>query len=139
MSESIVVGTDGSATAGRALAEAVRYAAALGADLHVVSAYDPKHAARAGASTAEQRDGGVESTLTAAAAAADSANVPVTTHAVRGEPAAALTSVAAEVGATMIVVGSQGMHGVKRILGSVPNAVSHSARCNVLIVATDAG
>jgi nucleotide-binding universal stress UspA family protein len=29
------------------------------------------------------------------------------------------------------------MHGAKRILGSVPNTVSHRARCNVLIVATD--
>jgi nucleotide-binding universal stress UspA family protein len=29
------------------------------------------------------------------------------------------------------------MHGAKRILGSVPNTVSHRAHCNVLIVATD--
>jgi nucleotide-binding universal stress UspA family protein len=29
------------------------------------------------------------------------------------------------------------MHGAKRMLGSVPKAVSHRARCNVLIVATD--
>jgi nucleotide-binding universal stress UspA family protein len=29
------------------------------------------------------------------------------------------------------------MHGAKRVLGSVPNAVSHQARCNVLIVSTD--
>jgi nucleotide-binding universal stress UspA family protein len=29
------------------------------------------------------------------------------------------------------------MHGARRVLGSVPNSVSHKARCNVLIVATD--
>ena len=38
----------------------------------------------------------------------------------------------------MIVVGSKGMHSAKRfVLGNVPNKVSHHARCNVLIVATD--
>ena len=45
---------------------------------------------------------------------------------------------AEEVNATMIVVGSKGMHGARRLaLGNVPNKVSHQARCNVLIVATD--
>ena len=39
--------------------------------------------------------------------------------------------------ASLIVVGSRGMHGVKRVLGSVPNKVSHGARCSVLIVSTD--
>jgi nucleotide-binding universal stress UspA family protein len=29
------------------------------------------------------------------------------------------------------------MHGVKRVLGSVPNKVSHHAACSVLIVSTD--
>jgi len=36
----------------------------------------------------------------------------------------------------LIVVGNKGMRGVKRVLGSVPNAVAHSASCSVLIVAT---
>ena len=37
----------------------------------------------------------------------------------------------------MIVVGSKGMHGARRLaLGNVPNKVSHHASCNVLIVAT---
>jgi nucleotide-binding universal stress UspA family protein len=31
------------------------------------------------------------------------------------------------------------MHGMTRVLGSVPNKVSHRASCNVLIVATDDG
>ena len=61
----------------------------------------------------------------------------MTTHAVRGDPAEALVEVAGEANASLIVVGNQGMHGAKRILGSVPNTVSHKARCNVLIVATD--
>ncbi len=36
----------------------------------------------------------------------------------------------------MIVVGNRGMTGARRVLGSVPNDVSHHARCDVLIVET---
>ena len=49
----------------------------------------------------------------------------------------ALLKVARDVDAALIVVGSRGMHGAKRVLGSVPNTVSHQAPCNVLIVSTD--
>jgi nucleotide-binding universal stress UspA family protein len=138
VSESIVVGTDGSDTAKRAVAEAVRLASALGAQLHVVSAYEPLRGARVagGAKLAEPRDALVESTLSEAAAVARFSGVNVTTHAVRSEPTDALMELAAEVDASLVVVGNQGMQGAKRLLGSVPNSVSHKARCNVLIVAT---
>ena len=61
------------------------------------------------------------------------------THAVKDrDPADALIEVAEQVGATLIVVGNRGMHSARRfVLGNVPNKVSHRARCNVLIVATD--
>ena len=45
-------------------------------------------------------------------------------------------SVAANEEAEMIVVGNRGMSGARRMLGSVPNRVSHHARCGVLIVPT---
>lgn len=142
MSDSIVVGTDGSGTAKRAVAEAVRLAAALGAEVHVVSAYEPSRGvASAGVAgyvvTSVDDDAVVDSTLAEAAASVRAANVPVKTHSVRGNPADALVRVAGEVDASLIVVGNQGMHGAKRVLGSVPNSVSHRARCNVLIVSTD--
>ena len=139
MSESIVVGTDGSDTAKRAVAEAVRLAKALGAEVHVVSAYEPLRGVTVGGApeVAPLPDAVVDSTLAQAAAVGRFADVPVSTHAVRGDPADALVEIAAEIDASLIVVGNQGMHGAKRILGSVPNTVSHKARCNVLIVATD--
>ena len=139
MSESIVVGTDGSDTAKRAVAEAVRLAKALGAELHVVSAYEPLRGVKVegAAEVAPLPDAVVESTLAQAAAVGRFADVEVSTHAVRADPADALLDLAGEVGASLIVVGNQGMHGAKRILGSVPNSVSHKASCNVLIVATD--
>ena len=144
MAESIVVGTDGSETAQRAVTEAVRLAKALGAELHLVAAFEPLHGARiAGAPEGAARvwaphpDDQVESTLSQAAVGVRLADVPVFTHAVRGDPADALIGVADELGASMIVVGSKGMHGTRRLaLGNVPNKVSHHTRCSVLIVAT---
>ena len=48
----------------------------------------------------------------------------------------ALVSVAETVHADLIVVGNRGMQGARRVLGSVPNHVSHHARCDVLVVDT---
>jgi nucleotide-binding universal stress UspA family protein len=147
MADSIVVGTDGSDTAKLAVQEAVRLAKALGAQVHVVSAFEPLRGVRiAGAPEGAAKvwaplpDARVEATLSEAQAAIrlSASDVPVSTYAVQKDPADALLGVADDVGATMIVVGSKGMHGARRLtLGNVPNQVSHRARCNVLIVSTD--
>jgi nucleotide-binding universal stress UspA family protein len=147
--DSIVVGTDGSETAKLAVQEAVRLATALDAQVHVVSAFEPLRGVRiAGAPAGAAKvwaplpDAQVEATLSEAAAAIRIANpdLPVSTHAAQNDPADALLKVAGAVGATMIVVGSKGMHGARRLaLGNVPNKVSHRADCNVLIVSTDRG
>jgi nucleotide-binding universal stress UspA family protein len=55
---------------------------------------------------------------------------------VQRTPADALVDVAESEGADLIVVGSRGMSGARRLLGSVPNTVSHRASCDVLIIAT---
>ena len=144
MDDSIVVGTDGSETAKQAVTETVRLATALGAQVHVVSAYEPLRARVTGAPEGAAQvwqplpDDKVESILSQATAGVRLAGLDVTPHAVRKDPADALVEVAEEVKAKMIVVGSKGMHGARRLaLGNVPNKVSHQARCNVLIVATD--
>jgi nucleotide-binding universal stress UspA family protein len=145
MSNSIVVGTDGSDTAKLAVEESVRLAKALAADIHVVSAYEPlsrpqiKRAPEGAAKVwAPLPDTGVEAILSEAEAGIRIQGVKVTTHALKRDVVEALLDVAAEVDADMIVVGSKGMHGAQRLrLGNVPNQISHKARCNVLIVATD--
>jgi nucleotide-binding universal stress UspA family protein len=145
MGESIVVGTDGSDRAKLAVEEAVRLAKALGVELHVVSAFAPLRGARiSGAAEGAAKvwaplpDSQVEATLSEAAAGVRPHGVAVTTHAIEGDPADALLEVAANVDAGMVVVGSKGMHGARRlVLGNVPNQVSHKAHCNVLIVNTD--
>jgi nucleotide-binding universal stress UspA family protein len=144
MGDSIVVGTDGSETAKQAVSEAVRLAKALSAPVHVVSAYQPTHARVTGAPEGAAKvwqplpHDEVERILTEAVAGVRLAGLEATSHAIRKDPADALLAVADEVGASMIVVGSKGMHGARRLaLGNVPNKVSHHARCSVLIVATD--
>jgi nucleotide-binding universal stress UspA family protein len=146
MFRSIVVGTDGSDTARQAVREAVELAAALGASIELVSAYEPVAGQRLREEAREAprdlqwminaRDD-VEATLREASAEVEAAGVPVRTYAREGDAADAILDVAEERGADLIVVGNKGMTGAKRfLLGSVPNKVSHHAPCSVLIIRT---
>jgi nucleotide-binding universal stress UspA family protein len=146
MYESIVVGTDGSESGKRAVAEATGLAKALGGQLHVVSAYEPIRGARivgapeAAAKVWEVRpDAQVRTIVEEAEATARRSGVATKSHALTGDPADALLQIAEQEGADVIVVGNRGMHGVGRVLGSVPNKVSHRSRCHVFIVATEDG
>jgi ubiquinone biosynthesis protein len=56
------------------------------------------------------------------------------------DPARAIVQVADEEGVDVVVVGNLGMSGRKKfLLGNVPNRVSHNARCTVIIVNTAPG
>jgi nucleotide-binding universal stress UspA family protein len=143
MFKSIVVGTDGSETADLALHRAVELAGLTGARLHVVSAYEPAPARVGGtqpvAEAAEWSIGPdfmVDAVLERAEDAARGGNIEVEVHAPTSDAAGALVNVAKQQNADLIVVGSRGMRGAGRVLGSVPNKVSHRAPCDVLIVWT---
>ena len=147
MIRSIVVGTDGSDTAAKAVKEAADLAAAVGAALNIVSAYVPVSNQRLREEARQAPDDvqwqvtpreDVDSMLTEAEEVATEAGVKdVHKHAREGDPADAILDVAEEQGADLIVVGNKGMSGAKRfLLGSVPNKVSHHAPCSVLIVRT---
>jgi nucleotide-binding universal stress UspA family protein len=146
MFKRIVVGTDGSESATRAVGEAIDLARALGARLEVVSAYAPVPPARLRDEAKEvpadlqwmlSAREEVDATLAEAVALAEEAGVTAVIHARQGDPADALLDVAEEQGADLIVVGNKGMTGAKRfLLGSVPNKVSHHAPCSVLIIRT---
>jgi nucleotide-binding universal stress UspA family protein len=143
---SIVVGTDGSATAREAVHQAIDLAKQVGASLDIVSAYEPVARDRL---RQEQREvpkdvewavnprEDVDHTLEEAARETREAGVEVETFARQGDPADAILDVAEERGSDLIVVGNKGMTGAKRfLLGSVPNKVSHHAPCSVLIIRT---
>jgi nucleotide-binding universal stress UspA family protein len=144
---SILVGTDGSATATTAVRYAIDLARALGARLQIVSAYEPVSRQRLRHEQLEAPSDvqwmvnpreDVLALLEQAAAEAQSAGVAdVETFARQGDAADAIIDVAEEVRSDLIVVGNRGMTGAKRfLLGSVPNKVSHHAPCSVLIVRT---
>jgi nucleotide-binding universal stress UspA family protein len=146
MFRSIVVGTDGSDTATKAVNQAVDLARAVGATLELVSAYEPVPAQRLNDERRQAPEDlqwainpreDVDATLETAAEVARKAGVPVTVYARQGDPADAILDVAEEREADLVVVGNKGMTGAKRfLLGSVPNKISHHAPCSVLIIRT---
>jgi len=143
---SIVVGTDGSDTAKEAVRQAVELARSVGAELLLVSAYQPVARVSVNRETAQVPEDvqwmvsareDVATLLAEAAKAAEHAGVAAQTFQRQGDPADAILDVAEERDADLIVVGNKGMTGAKRfLLGSVPNRVSHHAPCSVLIIRT---
>jgi nucleotide-binding universal stress UspA family protein len=142
----IVVGTDGSETAGEAVRQATELAKLSDAKLDIVSAFEPIPRTRL---QEEQRQvpgdvqyeigprEDVNLTLDAAAGTARNSGLEAETHAREGDPADAILDVAEEIKADLIIVGNKGMTGARRfLLGSVPNKVSHHAPCSVMIVQT---
>jgi nucleotide-binding universal stress UspA family protein len=151
MFKSIVVGTDGSETASKAVLTAAELAATQPeAVLHIVTVQKPLSPSAmaagemaAAAPLAAERNWEdeikveLESTLERAADTAKRASdTRIETHARFGSPAEVLCDLAAHLEADLIVVGNRGMRGGRRLLGSVPNTVSHHAPCSVLIVDT---
>jgi nucleotide-binding universal stress UspA family protein len=142
----IVVGTDVSDSAMKAVGKAAELARQTDGRLAIVSAYKPvsgvKISGTAGAGSEAQAwteglsEAAVEAVLRDAAQMAKSEGVEVEVHPRKGDPADALLAVAKDNDADLIVVGNRGMTGARRVLGSVPNKVTHHADCNVMVVKT---
>jgi nucleotide-binding universal stress UspA family protein len=143
----IVVGTDGSSTAGEAVRHAARLARAVGATLHVVHAFkvvvpmtslgDDVGIVPPSLGLTVDVDAEAAAVLDGAVAAARAEGAQVEGHLRRGDPASALVETVEHTGADLLVVGNKGMSGVKRfLLGSVPNKVAHHCPCTLLIVKT---
>jgi nucleotide-binding universal stress UspA family protein len=143
MYERIVVGTDGSSGAEQAVRAAADMAALTGASLHLVVGcgsstlvLGAEAMAATMANTAAEIATAWEENLEERAGPLRSEGLQVDVHAVPESGADAVVDVAKAVGADLIVVGNRGMSGARRVLGSVPNTVSHRAPCSVLIVST---
>jgi nucleotide-binding universal stress UspA family protein len=124
----ILVGTDGSDSADRAVAHAAWLAGALGAELLVSHAFggpdDPEEGRNVGASVL--RD-----------ACARIGTSPSPKAVLRqGDAADALVSVAREEDVDLIVVGNRGLSGRRVLMGTVPAKVTGRSPCDVLVVHT---
>ena len=144
MISTVAVGTDGSETAGIAVAAALDLAERFGATLVVLSAYT----GQPGGSSMPRLSGGASSDLEWASNDAQQAEsvladvqqrangrgVQCKSDLAQGDPGEVLVHLAERHEADVLVVGSKGMH--RRVLGSVPNTVTHRASCSVYVVKT---
>lgn len=123
MYRKVLVGTDGSRTAAKAVDRAVEIARESGAALTILSAGQPDKA-RVVVEAEVQRH-------------AD-AGVALDTRVVDDDAVAALVEAARDGGYDLLVMGNRGMTGVSRFLrlGSVPNKITHQLPCSLLIVKT---
>ena len=123
MYKRILVGTDGSDTAEKAVARAVEVARTAQASLTIMTA----SSSRKGQAVVDR----------SAAAHAD-AGVAIDTLVVDEDPVSALISTAGDGGYDLVVVGNKGMTGVTRFfkLGAVPNKLSHNLPTSLLVVRT---
>ena len=147
MYSSVVVGTDGSTTAHAAVRHAAAICQSTGARLHLVNVQRPSTVAASSPEAAMYIGAAVEGARAAAEAMraeleeeADkfrTDGVEVKTHVCEGEPSDILIGLAEMTRSDLIVVGSKGMHGARRFIGSVPNRVTHRAPVSVLVVRTD--
>ena len=136
----VMVGTDRSETASRAVAWAASFAERFGADLHVVQVIVPAHpgATEYGAAEATRAQSAADDLqhyTTQLAGARGHAHVVID-----DDPAMAIVRSSEDHDVDVLVVGNAGMSGRKEfLLGNVPNRISHNARCTVIIVNTTNG
>ncbi len=136
----VMVGTDLSQTASRAVGWATDLATRFEAELHLVQVIVPKN-------PSDTEFGAAERTQAAAAAEALQAEAERLAGSlgrshvvVDPDPAMAIVGAAEDAKIDVLVVGNAGMAGRKEfLLGNVPNRISHNARCTVIIVNTTDG
>jgi nucleotide-binding universal stress UspA family protein len=139
MFETVAAGTDGSATAAKAVAAAAEIARRFEARLVLLSAY--RESGEAPTETVgDEREWAfnpvarLREILARQEEELRASGLACSTVMDEGDPADVLVRLAEECGADLLVIGNKGMH--RRVLGSVPNTVTHRAPCAVLVVKT---
>ena len=140
MLSTVAVGTDGSATASEAVEVAAQVAERFDAKLVLLSACQksPQAVSLGGPSEESQwaanSDALVREMLHRTEENLRDRKIDCTSMVGEGDPAEVLTRLAAQCNADLLVIGNRGMH--RRVLGSVPNSVTHKAPCSVYVVKT---
>jgi nucleotide-binding universal stress UspA family protein len=131
----LLVGTDGSDSAMRALDHASALAGKLGAELIVTHAYSkPQRASESRDRVTASRDIGASILRDASAWFRERATIRPLLR--EGPAADTLIASARDEGADLIVVGNRGLSTRQLLIGSVPAKVAQHAPCTVLIVHT---
>ena len=132
MFRTIAVATDGSDTAQKAVSAAFTLAKRYEAQVVILTAYSVN--ATDGGVWASNSSTQAERVLADAEEAAAAEGLACYSAMREGDPAEVIVSLAARHDADLLVVGNVGMN--RRLLGSVPNTVTHKATCSVLLVKT---
>jgi len=128
----ILVATDGSKSAERAVAAAAELPWPEGSEVRVISVVDPLEGMPETIAAHRARS---EKVLADARARAEKGGLPASSSLVVGRPARAILDAASDWGAGVIVVGARGLGAVRGFLvGSVSSAVARAAACSVLVV-----
>jgi nucleotide-binding universal stress UspA family protein len=136
----VAVGTDGSSTASKAVEAAADIAQRFDARLVLLSAFEGSDSPTGSGSGSDERqwafnnDARVRELLHRTEHELRERKVDCTTMLDEGDPAEVLIRLAEECDADLLVIGNRGME--RRVLGSVPNTVTHKATCSVYVVKT---
>ena len=138
MVSKVAVGTDGSATAAEAVKAATEIARRFEAELILLGVYQDKEGAHGAGDPERQWASSPSARLNEILARTEedlrSNGVECRTLTDEGDPGEVLVRLAESCGADVLVIGNKGMH--RRVLGSVPNTVTHRASCSVFVVKT---
>ena len=137
MLSTVAVGTDGSATASKAVEAAAEIAQRFDARLVLLSAFTGKAPPSGGSEELQwafNNDARVRELLNRTEQELRERKIDCTTMLDEGDPADVLVRLAGECEADLLVIGNRGMQ--RLVLGSVPNTVTHKANCSVYVVKT---
>jgi nucleotide-binding universal stress UspA family protein len=134
----VAVGTDGSATAAEAVRAATEIARRFDAELILLAVFQDGGGAPGRddpelqwASSPSAR---LQEILDRTETEARQSGLACRTLTDEGDPGEVLVRLAEACRADVLVIGNKGMH--RRVLGSVPNTVTHRAPCSVFVVKT---
>ena len=139
MITTVAVATDGSETATEAVRMAAEVARRFDANLVLLSAFQDKGGADSSSDLSELQWASnplarIRELLARAEEEVSRDGIDCSSLIDEGNPADVLLRLAVECGADLLVIGNKGMQ--RRVLGSVPNSVTHGAPCSVLVVKT---
>jgi nucleotide-binding universal stress UspA family protein len=140
MISTVAVGTDGSSTAGEAVKTAAEIARRFDAKLVLLSAFQDSGGRPTDSGSSDEVQWAsspaarVQEILARASQEMGREGIECDTLVDEGDPGEVIVRLAEECGADLLVIGNKGMK--RRMLGSVPNTITHKAPCAVLVVKT---
>ena len=138
MFSKILIASDGSEGAARALSAAIKLAKEQGAELHMISVEElPRFPASIDEVIEEKTEANhvYEAIMSRAVAQAQAAGVKLTPHVTVGHPVSSIVEFVEQEGFGLLVIGYMGHSALyNRIIGSTTDRLVEYAPCNVMVI-----